>query len=70
LKELEEALMDRTTASLSRRQKITCFVGNQIIIKEVKDIFKFTRENSEPFMTTPSSEEEQINSAGSCRNYA
>jgi hypothetical protein len=34
MKELEEALMDRTTASLNRRQKINSFVdgGNSSLI--------------------------------------
>jgi hypothetical protein len=38
LRELDEALMDRTTASLSRRQKITIVLGSNIIVKEVNEV--------------------------------
>jgi hypothetical protein len=38
LSELDEALMDRSTASLNRRQKITSIEGNKVIIKEVSEI--------------------------------
>ena len=40
MRELDEALMDRTTASLSRRQKITQVSDDQIIVREVKDILQ------------------------------
>jgi hypothetical protein len=35
IRELNEALMDRTTASLNRRQKITSFKANTIFVEEI-----------------------------------
>jgi len=46
MRELEEALMDRTTASLNRRQKITQIQGSIITMKEVGDLSVFTIENN------------------------
>ena len=37
IRELDEALMDRTTASLNRRQKITSIKANTIFIEEVEN---------------------------------
>jgi hypothetical protein len=34
MRELEEALMDRTTASLNRRQKVTSIQASTVIIEE------------------------------------
>ena len=36
IRELNEALMDRTTASLNRRQKITSFKANTIFVEEIE----------------------------------
>ena len=36
MRELNEALMDRTTASLNRRQKITSFKANTIFVEEIE----------------------------------
>lgn len=52
MKELEEALMDRTTASLNRRARITSINPTTIFLPEMEGNLSSIRKNSSPIMDT------------------